>query len=97
MHHVQSVLSRLLWEAQTPQVMRTALLRRGFTFARENNLMVTDDASLLEALGVPVKLTRGEYTNLKVTTPEDIALAESILKSSEFKAMSPSKDHAMAT
>lgn len=69
-----------LWEAHTPQVMRTELLRRGFDFAAESGMAVTDDVSLVEALKEPVKITQGEYTNIKVTTPEDIAVAEAILK-----------------
>ena len=42
---------------------------------------MTDDVSIIEQLGLPVKLTLGEYTNLKLTTPEDMAVAEEILKS----------------
>jgi len=41
---------------------------------------VTDDVSIVELLGEPVKLTMGEYTNFKLTTPEDMGLAESILE-----------------
>jgi len=75
----------LLWEAHTPQVIRAEMLRRGFKNANENNLAVTDDVSLVEFLGEPVKLTQGEYTNLKITTPEDIAVAETILKERGFQ------------
>mmetsp|Transcript_93459 Transcript_93459/g.204594 ORF Transcript_93459/g.204594 Transcript_93459/m.204594 type:complete len:349 (+) Transcript_93459:90-1136(+) len=70
-----------MWEAHTPQVVRCDLLRKGFEKAQLENAVVTDDVSLIEVLGQPVKLTQGEYTNIKVTTPEDIAVAESILKS----------------
>lgn len=73
-----------LWEAHTPQVLRADLLREGFKNAVEKGLEVTDDVSLVEALGKPVKLTEGEYTNLKVTTPEDIMVAETILRSRDF-------------
>ena len=45
------------------------------------NLEVTDDVSVIEALGKPVKLTKGEYTNIKLTTPEDLGIAEQILVS----------------
>lgn len=78
---------KLLWEAHTPQVIRADLLRRGFDLAAKDNLEVTDDVSLVEALGEPVKLTQGEYTNLKVTTPEDIAVAETILRGRCFEAV----------
>mmetsp|Transcript_114 Transcript_114/g.302 ORF Transcript_114/g.302 Transcript_114/m.302 type:complete len:236 (+) Transcript_114:1-708(+) len=75
----------VLWEAHTPQVIRSDLLRAGFKNANEKKLEVTDDVSLIEFLGEPVKLTQGEYTNLKVTTPEDIAVAETILAQRGFK------------
>mmetsp|Transcript_60313 Transcript_60313/g.166952 ORF Transcript_60313/g.166952 Transcript_60313/m.166952 type:complete len:365 (+) Transcript_60313:63-1157(+) len=75
---------KLLWEAHTPQVIRADLLRQGFENAASKNLAVTDDVSLVEALGEPVKLTEGEYTNIKVTTPEDIAVAETILRERGF-------------
>ena len=71
---------KLLWEAHTPQVIRSDLLRKGFEKAEQENLEVTDDVSLIELLGEKVKLTEGEYTNIKVTTPEDIAVAETILR-----------------
>lgn len=73
-----------MWEAHTPQVIRCELLRKGFENAAAKNLAVTDDVSLVESLGEPVKLTEGEYTNIKVTTPEDIAVAETILQSRGF-------------
>lgn len=69
-----------LWEIQTPQVIRPGLLRRGFEKVRSDGLMVTDDVSIIEGLGEPVKITMGEYTNIKLTTPEDMNIAESILQ-----------------
>lgn len=78
---------KALWEAHTPQVLRAKLLRRGFDHAVSKSLEVTDDVSLVEFLGEPVKLTEGEYTNIKVTTPEDIAVAETILKGRGFAAV----------
>lgn len=75
---------KLLWEAHTPQVIRSDLLRKGFEKAEKEDLEVTDDVSLVELLGEKVKLTEGEYTNIKVTTPEDIAVAETILKQRGF-------------
>jgi len=77
---------KIMWEAHTPQVIRAELLRKGFANAAEKSLEVTDDVSLVESLGEPVKLTEGEYTNIKVTTPEDIAVAETILKERGFVA-----------
>lgn len=69
-----------LWEVHTPQVIDIATLRRGFAKVEEESLEVTDDVSIVEALGEPVKLTLGEYTNLKITTPEDMDVAEAILE-----------------
>jgi 2-C-methyl-D-erythritol 4-phosphate cytidylyltransferase len=68
-----------LWEVHTPQVIRIDTLQRGFTKVLRYNLEVTDDVSIVEQLGEPVKLTRGEYTNMKITTPEDMDVAEAIL------------------
>lgn len=69
-----------LWEVQTPQVVRAELLRCGFQEVRKTGAVVTDDVSVVEALGEKVKLTQGEYTNIKITTPEDLDIATSILK-----------------
>jgi 2-C-methyl-D-erythritol 4-phosphate cytidylyltransferase len=68
-----------LWEVHTPQVIKISTLLRGFSKVEAENLEVTDDVSIVEALGEPVKLTLGEYTNLKITTPDDMNVAESIL------------------
>ena len=69
-----------LWDIQTPQIMRPQMLRDGFKNANQKKLAVTDDVSVVELMGKPVKLTVGEYTNLKLTTPEDMIIAETILK-----------------
>jgi 2-C-methyl-D-erythritol 4-phosphate cytidylyltransferase len=66
-----------LWAAQTPQVFRFDLIAEAH---RMVNGEVTDDASLVEALGHKVKVYMGSYDNIKVTTPEDLALAETILR-----------------
>merc|ERR1712157_95571 len=57
-----------LWEVHTPQVINIQLLQRGFKKVKEDDLEVTDDVSIIEALGdeqCRVKLTKGEYTNIK--------------------------------
>ena len=69
-----------LWEVHTPQVVEIDTLQRGFEKVTKENLEVTDDVSIVEALGEPVRLTLGEYTNLKITTPEDMDVAEAILE-----------------
>lgn len=68
-----------LWEVQTPQCVRPQLLRDGFALVKAQGLEVTDDVSIVEAMGLPVKITPGAYTNLKVTTPDDMAVAEKFL------------------
>ena len=65
-----------LWVVQTPQIFRYDLLLRAH---REITADVTDDAAMLEALGLLVRLFPGAATNLKVTTAEDLALAEALL------------------
>ena len=65
-----------LWAAQTPQVFRTALLREAHE-ALDGDF--TDDAAMVEARGGTVTLFMGAYDNVKVTTPEDMAVAEVVL------------------
>jgi 2-C-methyl-D-erythritol 4-phosphate cytidylyltransferase len=69
-----------LWEVQTPQVIKPELLREGFALVKANDLEVTDDVSIIEALGKPVKITAGSYTNIKVTTPDDMSIAIKFLE-----------------
>jgi len=65
-----------LWQAQTPQMFRYALLRR----ALDENVAVTDEAGAVEAAGFKPRLVRADATNLKVTFPADLHLAELILR-----------------
>ncbi len=77
---VKETLSReQIWEAQTPQVARYFLLEKGFEYLIEEEVTVTDDAAVVEAIGRHVKLVEGEYSNIKVTTPEDLDVVEAIL------------------
>ena len=69
-----------LWAAQTPQGFDVALLKKCHTQGKEKGWQVTDDAALLEKCGFAVKIVEGEETNLKVTTPVDLAIAEFILR-----------------
>ncbi len=64
---------RSLWSVQTPQVFRFDIITEAYRQAKSD---VTDDASLVEPLGYKVKLYPGAYANIKVTTPDDLALAE---------------------
>ncbi len=77
---VRATLDRSrLWEIQTPQVFKKELLLAAYR--KFGNTKVTDDASLVEKLGQKVRIVLGEYKNIKVTTPEDLILAEAIAKS----------------
>ena len=67
----------LVWGAQTPQVFHSEVLRSAYE--RNYDTSFTDDASVVSASGVPVLCLEGERTNIKITTPEDLALAEAIL------------------
>ncbi|SMD32947.1 2-C-methyl-D-erythritol 4-phosphate cytidylyltransferase [Reichenbachiella faecimaris] len=63
---------------QTPQTFKVNLIKTAFENSKSNAF--TDDASVLEANGVQVNLVEGSYDNLKITTPEDLVIAASILK-----------------
>lgn len=79
---LQTVPRDSLWQAQTPQMFRYVMLRRALEGARD----VTDEASAIEAAGLHPKLVQGDATNLKVTYPLDLHLAEWILKNREGRA-----------
>lgn len=68
-----------LWLAQTPQAARRALLWRALAWAEANGFEGTDEAALLEAIGVRVKLVEGGAQNIKVTTPGDMERAARLL------------------
>lgn len=68
-----------LWAAQTPQGFEVNLLKDCHRQGRYNGWEVTDDAALFEKLNLPVQIVLGEETNLKITTPTDLAIAELIL------------------
>jgi 2-C-methyl-D-erythritol 4-phosphate cytidylyltransferase len=74
-----------LWAAQTPQGFSVALLKKCHEEGRQNGWEVTDDAALFEQCGFPVHIVEGEETNLKVTTPVDLAIAEFILRQRSSK------------
>lgn len=66
----------MLWNVQTPQVFERTLYLNALEQARQQGISVTDDCRLAEAAGYPVRLVEGSYANLKITTPEDIRIAE---------------------
>ena len=67
-----------LWAVQTPQAFRTRLLLEAHQCAQQEQIHATDDAALIEQLGCKVKLIMGSYRNLKITTPEDLIIAEAL-------------------
>ena len=69
-----------LWAAQTPQGFEVALLKQCHCRGMDEGWQVTDDAALLEKCDVDVRIVEGEETNLKVTTPMDLAIAQFILR-----------------
>ncbi len=79
---VESTLDRnSLWEIQTPQVFKRELILKAYEKAmREGGLEATDDSSLVERLGYKVSIVPGSYSNIKITTPEDLIFAKALLK-----------------
>ncbi len=77
---VEKTLNReKLWEVQTPQAFRRDIIVKAYQ--KFGGIEVTDDAALIEKMGKPVVLVVGSYDNIKITTPEDLIIAEAILKS----------------
>ncbi|MCM3715710.1 2-C-methyl-D-erythritol 4-phosphate cytidylyltransferase [Halalkalibacter oceani] len=72
-----------LWAVQTPQAFQAALLREAHAKAEQAGFTATDDASLIEWLGQTVVIVEGSYHNLKLTTPEDMTVAQLISEERE--------------
>lgn len=89
---VQSTQPRAnLWAVQTPQVFRKDALIEAYARRGQVTTDITDDAQLVEALGLPVHVVEGDPTNIKITTFKDLFLADAILKSRpKPKAKGPS-------
>jgi len=80
-NYVKNTLDRSrLWVVQTPQVFRFDIIKEAYRNASGD---VTDDAALVEILGIRVKLYMGAYDNIKLTTPADLALAEAMWQRKE--------------
>jgi 2-C-methyl-D-erythritol 4-phosphate cytidylyltransferase len=69
-----------MWSMETPQVFRTSLLRRAYAAVRERQLIVTDEVSAVEAMGISTKLITSPYPNPKITVPADIHLATALMR-----------------
>ena len=78
--YVEATLNRkLLWAVQTPQVFKVDLIKKAFEKAKEDGIYATDDSSLVERLGHPVYIVEGEEKNIKITSPEDLLIAETFV------------------
>lgn len=76
---ISSTLDRdTIYQIQTPQVFERETIKNAHEKIKEG--VFTDDCAIAERLGVKIKITLGSYENIKITTPEDIAIAEEILK-----------------
>ena len=83
---VKNTLKRqLLWEAQTPQAFKREMIEAAYKKLSKSYNRFTDDTALLEATGKRVKIVEGGYNNIKITTPEDIAVAEAIIKGKDTR------------
>ena len=83
---VQSPDRSLVWQAQTPQVFSVPLIAEAFRrLMQKDPSGITDDAMVVESqMGVTVRMVEGSYQNIKITTPEDLGIAESILKNDRY-------------
>jgi 2-C-methyl-D-erythritol 4-phosphate cytidylyltransferase len=68
-----------LWVTQTPQAFKPNIIRRAHESAASKGISGTDDAFLVENIGIKVKMIESSYENIKVTTPEDIVIAETLM------------------
>jgi 2-C-methyl-D-erythritol 4-phosphate cytidylyltransferase len=77
---VQTLVRSRLWAIQTPQTFPVKVIKQAYEAAQKQNMYGTDDAMLVERAGNQVRVIMGSYENIKITTPEDLLLAEEILK-----------------
>ncbi|MER3437961.1 MAG: 2-C-methyl-D-erythritol 4-phosphate cytidylyltransferase [Chloroflexota bacterium] len=77
---VQTIPREGVWAAQTPQAFQLSRLLEAFHHASAQRLIVTDEAALFEALGWPVAVVEGSRLNLKITTADDLPIAEALLR-----------------
>ena len=75
-----------VWLTQTPQAFRREIIVHAYEAAYRENFYGTDDAGLVERTGVAVKVIPGTYDNIKITTPDDLVLAEVLMKKKEWSS-----------
>jgi 2-C-methyl-D-erythritol 4-phosphate cytidylyltransferase/2-C-methyl-D-erythritol 2,4-cyclodiphosphate synthase len=84
---VATIPRQNLWLTQTPQAFKFELLKKAYKAAYDKKFYGTDDASLVERIGSKVKMIDGSYENVKITTPEDLIMAEALMKNKKSGAM----------
>lgn len=84
MNVIETLERKRLWHVQTPQTFRYEILKDAFKKAYEDGFYGTDEAMLVERLGYKVRVVDGDYRNIKITTPDDMIIAEAILKSRQL-------------
>ncbi len=77
------------WQAQTPQVFKAELIRQAYQNPDKIGGHITDDAQLVESLGIAVQIVPGDQANIKITTKVDLDIAQAILKSQQPKPSGP--------
>ena len=83
-HTIRETVSRHdLWLAQTPQTFQVGVIREAHQWAQQRGIVGTDDATLVEQMGRPVRIVPGDALNFKITTPDDLALAQAVLQASK--------------
>jgi 2-C-methyl-D-erythritol 4-phosphate cytidylyltransferase len=70
----------MVWVTHTPQAFQSEIIKKAHESAADKGISGTDDAFLVEYIGLKVKMIESSYENIKVTTPEDIILAKIIMK-----------------
>ena len=69
-----------LWIMETPQVFHAALIHQAYQVVKQQNLVVTDEVSAMEVIGIRVKFIESRHPNIKITTPTDLELARALLR-----------------
>lgn len=79
----RTLIRNTLWLVQTPQAFRREIIQRAHQDAYDERFYGTDDAMLVERMGLPVRMIHGSYVNIKMTTPEDLAFGETLIGKGE--------------
>ncbi len=82
---IETLDRETIYSIQTPQCFEKELIKRAHKNARQNNILATDDSFLVEQLGEKVYIVEGSASNIKITTPEDLVVAEKLLENLDKK------------